>query len=113
RAGTGATRVLRARLGRSRRPVVVVCGRGNNGGDGFVIARLLRRARIPVELWLLAKPDEVRGDAAGMRDAWRRVRGTIEDASTLERVPALAARLAKAGAVVDAIFGTVLNAPVT
>jgi NAD(P)H-hydrate epimerase len=113
RAGVGATRVLRARLGRSRRPVVVVCGRGNNGGDGFVIARHLRRARIPVEVWLLARPDEVRGDAAGMLEAWKRTRGRVEDASTPARIPALAERLAGAGAVVDAIFGTGLNAPVT
>jgi NAD(P)H-hydrate epimerase len=113
RAGVGATRVLRARLGRSRRPVVIVCGRGNNGGDGFVIARHLRRARIPVEVWLAAKPDEVRDDAAGMLEAWRRTRGRVEDLSTPERVPALVARLAGAGAVVDAIFGTGLNAPVT
>jgi NAD(P)H-hydrate epimerase len=113
RAGAGATRVLRARLGRSRRPVVVVCGRGNNGGDGFVIARHLRRARIPVELWLMARPEEVRGDAAGMLEAWRRARGAVEDASAPERVAVLAARLANAGAVVDAIFGTGLNAPVT
>lgn len=113
RAGAGATRVLRARLGRARRPVVIVCGRGNNGGDGFVLARHLRRARIPVEVWLAAKPEEVRGDAAGMLAAWRRARGKIEDVSTTERVPALAARLAGASAVVDAIFGTGLNAPVT
>jgi NAD(P)H-hydrate epimerase len=113
RAGVGATRVLRARLRRSRRPVVVVCGRGNNGGDGFVIARHLRRARIPVEVWLTAAPEEVRGDAAGMLEAWRRARGVVEDASTPERVPALADRLVHAGAVVDAVFGTGLNAPVT
>ncbi|HEY3191070.1 MAG TPA: NAD(P)H-hydrate dehydratase [Solirubrobacteraceae bacterium] len=113
RAGVGATRVLRTRLGRSRRPVVIVCGRGNNGGDGFVIARHLRRARIPVEVWLAAKADEVRGDAAGMLAAWRRMRGTVEDLSIPERVPAFAARVAGAGAVVDAIFGTGLNAPVT
>jgi ADP-dependent NAD(P)H-hydrate dehydratase / NAD(P)H-hydrate epimerase len=113
RAGVGATRLLRARLGRSRRPVVIVCGRGNNGGDGFVIARHLRRARIPVEVWLAAKPEEVRGDAAGMLEAWRRLRGAVEDLSAPDRVPVFVARLAGAGAVVDAIFGTGLNAPVT
>src|SRR5439155_569858 len=64
RAGAGAVRVLRERLRRPRGPVVVVCGRGNNGGDGFVVARHLRRARVPVEVWLAARPEEVRGEAA-------------------------------------------------
>src|SRR5439155_1309247 len=72
RAGGGAARVLRTRLRAARGPVVVLCGRGNNGGDGFVIARHLRRARVPVEVWLAAHPAEVRGDAADMLAAWRR-----------------------------------------
>ena len=93
RAGEGAARVLRARLGRPRGPVVVVCGRGNNGGDGFVIARHLRRARIPVEVWLAAIPEEVREDAAGMLAAWRRGRNAVHDLTTPGRVEALAGRL--------------------
>ncbi|TMA54878.1 MAG: bifunctional ADP-dependent NAD(P)H-hydrate dehydratase/NAD(P)H-hydrate epimerase, partial [Deltaproteobacteria bacterium] len=88
RAGEGAARVLRARLGRPRGPVVVVCGRGNNGGDGFVIARHLRRARIPVEVWLAALPEEVRGDAAGMLAAWRRGRNAVHDLTTPGHVEA-------------------------
>ena len=72
RAGKGAVAVLRARLGRPRGPVVVVCGRGNNGGDGFVMARLLRRAGVTVEVWLAADADAVGGDAATMLAAWRR-----------------------------------------
>ena len=45
-------------------PVVVCCGRGNNAGDGFVIARHLdlRQARVTVLLW--SDPDQLRGDAA-------------------------------------------------
>jgi len=113
RAGEGAARVLRARLGRPRGPVVVVCGRGNNGGDGFVIARHLRRARIPVEVWLAAIPEEVREDAAGMLAAWRRGRNALHDLTTPGRVEALAGRLGKAAVVVDALLGTGLNAPVT
>src|SRR5437870_4547644 len=112
RAGAGAARVLRERLRRPRGPVVVVCGRGNNGGDGFVVARHLRRARVPVEVWLAARPEEVRGDAARMLAAWRRARGTVRALGTPADVEALAHRLARAAAVVDALFGTGLNAPV-
>src|SRR5207244_1593120 len=112
RAGAGAARVLRERLRRPRGPVVVVCGRGNNGGDGFVLARHLRRARVPVEAWLAARPEEVRGDAARMLAGWRRARGTVRALGTPADVEALAHRLARAAAVVDALFGTGLNAPV-
>src|SRR6266571_4063943 len=112
RAGAGAARVLRERLRRPRGPVVVVCGRGNNGGDGFVVARHLRRARVPVEVWLAARPEEVRGDAARMLAAWRRARGAVRALATPADVEALARRLARAAAVVDALFGTGLNAPV-
>ena len=44
--------------------VVVCCGRGNNGGDGFVIARHLDLRRIAVKVLLLAEPAELTGDAA-------------------------------------------------
>ena len=113
RAGAGAARALCERLHRPRGPVVVVCGRGNNGGDGFVVARHLRRARVPVEVWLAARPEEVRGDAARMLAAWRRGRGAVHALAAPAEVKALAHRLARAAAVVDALFGTGLNAPVT
>src|SRR5947199_202151 len=112
RAGAGAARALCERLHRPRGPVVVVCGRGNNGGDGFVLARHLRRRHVPVEVWLAARPEEVRGDAARMLAAWRRARGRIHPLGTAADAGALARRLAVAAAVVDALFGTGLNAPV-
>jgi NAD(P)H-hydrate epimerase len=110
RAGAGAARVLRERLRRRRGPALVVAGRGNNGGDGFVVARHLRRARIPVEVWLAARPGEVRGDAAAMLAAWR---GAVNELTEAPHVEALRGRLARAAVVVDALFGTGLNAPVT
>src|SRR2546428_12015428 len=75
RAGAGAARVLRERLRRPRGPVVVVCGRGNNGGDGLVVARHLPRARVPGGGWLPGRPAGGRGGAARMLAAWRRARG--------------------------------------
>src|SRR6266566_948441 len=103
RAGAGAALVLRERLRRPRGPVVVVCGRGNNGGDGFVVARHLRRARVPVEVWLAARPEEVRGDAARMLAAWRRARGAVHALAAPAHVEALARRLARAAAAIAAI----------
>src|SRR5579859_4187261 len=45
--------------------VVVLCGKGNNGGDGFVAARVLAEAGVDVGVLLLGRGDEVKGEAAG------------------------------------------------
>jgi len=76
--------------------VRVVCGKGNNGGDGFVAARLLRGMGFEVEVLLLWPGEELRGDAAANfeRAGGEHVEGHV------------GGRLAGSGAVVDAIFGT-------
>jgi NAD(P)H-hydrate epimerase len=112
RAGRGALAVLRPLLRGRRGPVLVVCGRGNNGGDGFVMARLLRRAGRRAEVWLTAPPERVQGDAARMLRAWRQGGGRIHPLLDADDVRAFAARLEKAAAVVDAIFGTGLRSAV-
>src|SRR5262245_50702631 len=61
-AGRGAAELLVALGVRGR--VVVCCGRGNNGGDGFVIARHLDNRRVPVRVLLFCRPEELTGDAA-------------------------------------------------
>lgn len=76
--------------------VAVVCGKGNNGGDGLVAARVLREHGREVRVLLLGDPDDYKGDAR----------------ANLERLPGAAPgafapdRLAGAAAVVDAILGT-------
>jgi NAD(P)H-hydrate epimerase len=77
-------------------PVRIVCGKGNNGGDGFVAARLLGGMGFEVEVLLLWPAEELRGDAAAN---FERVGGELVEGD-------LGARLAGSGAVVDAIFGT-------
>jgi hydroxyethylthiazole kinase-like uncharacterized protein yjeF len=109
RAGKGAAGILRAGWPKLRGPVVVCCGRGNNGGDGFVVARHLRTARLGAEVWLIGRRDAVRGDAAEMLDRWR---GAVTTVETAGQVEALRRRLAHCGLVVDALLGTGLNAPV-
>jgi NAD(P)H-hydrate epimerase len=77
-------------------PVRVVCGKGNNGGDGLVAARYLAEAGFEVEALLLWPPEELSGDAAANlgRFAAEHAGGD------------LGPRLAGSGAVVDAVFGT-------
>src|SRR4051794_4498089 len=77
-------------------PVRVVCGKGNNGGDGFVAGRLLREMGFEVEALLLWPGEELRGDAAVN---FERFGGELVEGD-------LAGRLAGSGVVVDAIFGT-------
>ncbi len=78
-------------------PVRVVCGKGNNGGDGLVAARLLRELGFEVEVLLLWPGDELSDDATANLE---RLSGAVEVGDDI------GARLAGSGAVVDAIFGT-------
>lgn len=79
-------------------PVCVVCGPGNNGGDGFVIARLLADAQWPVKLLFAGEQAMLKGDAALAASAWKG-----------EVLPAQPAALAGAGLIVDALFGAGLS----
>ena len=78
--------------------VTFVTGPGNNGGDGFVAARVLGARGYAVRLLALASPERLNGDAA---DAARRFLGTVEPASP-EALP-------NSGVVVDALFGAGLD----
>jgi NAD(P)H-hydrate epimerase len=94
RAGTGLADVVAARAPAGS--VAVVCGKGNNGGDGFVAARVLRERGREVKVLALASVDELSGDA---RVNAERLPGD----PPISFVPAA---LAGAAAIVDAILGT-------
>jgi len=96
RAGGAAFRLLRLRWPRARR-IVVVCGPGNNGGDGYVVARLARDAGLePTVLYMGAPP--ATGDAAA-------VRAYCEEAG-LRPAPFAPMLLSGAEVIVDALLGT-------
>lgn len=83
------------------RPVTVLCGPGNNGGDGFVVARLLQERGRDVRVGLMGTVDALPPDATTMA---RRFDGKIE--------PLSLALLDGSGLVVDALFGVGLSRPV-
>ena len=64
-AGAAIAQFILEEYGEANR-VAVICGKGNNGGDGFVVARKLHRAGRVVEVLLLAAPSDLRGDALSM-----------------------------------------------
>ncbi len=101
-AGWQITRALTRRFPRGR--VLVLCGPGNNGGDGFVVARRLRRAGWPVRVALLGSRDRLTADAAAVAARWPDAVPPLE-AVTAEEV-------ARADVVVDALFGAGLTRPV-
>ena len=90
----------------SQRPVLILCGPGNNGGDGFVAARYLSEAGWPVRLALLGARDKLSGDAATQAERWR---GAVEPLS--DEWLAEGPGLDDAGIVVDALFGAGLSRP--
>ena len=113
RAGRGAAAAVVDRFPHVREHgVLVLAGKGNNGGDGFVLARELKRRRVRCEVVLAARRDEVGEPARQKLLAWQRAGGRISSV-TAGTLGALERGLARAGCVVDALFGTGLKGEVT
>lgn len=111
-AGRSVAEFIRSRfpdlmLGR----VVVLCGKGNNGGDGFVAARHLAKMGAQPDVYICADPREVKGDAAVNLRRWKKISGAftvIRDGRTWQ---AARPALASADIIVDALLGTGIRGP--
>ncbi|HEY3347545.1 MAG TPA: NAD(P)H-hydrate dehydratase, partial [Nitrospirota bacterium] len=91
------------------RRVVIICGRGNNGGDGLVAARHLFNWGAKVKVWLFS--DQMKGDAGLNLSIARRM--GVEAAVITDELGGLSSDIKHAHAVVDAIFGTGLSNGIT
>jgi len=105
-AGSAVARLVSERFPDAR-DVVVLCGRGMNGGDGFVIAR---RLGARAEALLLARRGDVQGDARLHLDACERSGGRLLEIHDAAAWQAAERRVAEADVVVDAVLGTGLRA---
>ncbi|UQA59671.1 NAD(P)H-hydrate dehydratase [Polyangium aurulentum] len=93
--------------------VVVVCGTGNNGGDGFVVARHLLARGAEVEVYLAGRSEKVTGDARINHDAYIDLGGLFFEMPEGESLAPLQIALSRADFVIDALFGTGLDRPIT
>jgi hydroxyethylthiazole kinase-like uncharacterized protein yjeF len=105
-AGRAVSDVIRERFPDARR-VVVLCGKGNNGGDGFVVARRLRGSG--AEALLLGRRDDVRGDARTHLVACERSGGRVLEVSDGGAWATARERVTGADVLVDALLGTGLR----
>jgi len=108
-AGSAIARFILQRYPEANR-VTVICGKGNNGGDGFVVARKLHRAGRVVEVLLLGSRTELKGDALAMFE--RLPLRPVEVTSPQELEAESSRSLAHCELIVDAILGTGFRPPV-
>ncbi len=101
-----AFREIADAAGLQPRAICVLFGKGNNGGDGFVVARHLQTAATRVHVYLFARPDELRGDTAANFQRWRELGGGVTSISDETSWESVWSEIAGADVIVDAMFGT-------
>jgi hydroxyethylthiazole kinase-like uncharacterized protein yjeF len=106
-AGAAVSRHVVSHYSNAER-IVVVCGKGNNGGDGFVAARLLHDAGKKVQVILLSNPTDLKGDAATMFGKLPLTATVVQSPEELNR-----AGIPSADLYLDAILGTGFKPPVS
>src|SRR5258708_7580573 len=113
-AGRQAVAAMEAMYGDLlERQVAVLCGRGNNGGDGFVIARTPAQRGVDVSVFLIGRVAEVRGDARINLEILGRLSLTVVEVADSQAWELHFSEVSDCTLIVDAIFGTGLNAPVS
>jgi NAD(P)H-hydrate epimerase len=111
-AGTGIARFLRNRFTEiAHTPTVILCGKGNNGGDGLVVARVLKQVGCNPVVVLCADPEALHGDAKTNLARWRQTQGDTRLARDTAEWEKSRGLLADARIVVDALLGTGLTGP--
>jgi hydroxyethylthiazole kinase-like uncharacterized protein yjeF len=109
-AGRSTYRLMKEEYLKGKKRVAVFCGRGNNGGDGFVIARYAMRDGFDTKVFLCCAIEDLKGDAALNMNLYASLGGAIVEC--IDTVDGIEQWTEKADLLVDAIFGTGLSKPV-
>jgi NAD(P)H-hydrate epimerase len=112
-AGRGAAELILRHRNNQARHALVLCGTGNNGGDGFVVARHLKSAGCTVRVVALGAPDLLSRDAEQMAEAWLGIGGHLRWIADSLQLVHLREALSNCSLVVDALFGTGLSKPLS
>ncbi len=111
-AGSGVVFFLQKKFSDlAKQRIAILCGKGNNGGDGFVVARLLKQLGVNPYVLLFGAPEAVRGDVVMNFELWKQMGGGVVSVTDSELCDTLITGLAKYAIIVDALLGTGLNGP--
>ena len=112
-AGAAIAEFLREKFADiASRKILVLCGKGNNGGDGLVAARRLKDSGFAAVVFLFANPGSVEGDAAANLKRWQQGLGEFYVVTSEAEWESGRGALAEADLIVDALLGTGLRGPV-
>src|ERR1700722_16153353 len=112
-AGTSVAQFIGQKFSRlERRRMVVLCGKGNNGGDGFVVARKLKEMGGNPAVYLFANPQEMRGEAAINCKRWQDSGGELHLVTSANEFAPAQAAIGSAEIILDALLGTGTRGPV-
>src|SRR4030043_2085721 len=112
-AGRGAMEVIsNAFPDIQKKGIAIIAGKGNNGGDGFVIGRHFLNRGISVKAFLLADPNTLRGDAETAFQMFLRMKGELISVPSSKDYQKIKKDLEKFDLLIDGIFGTGLDAEV-
>lgn len=107
-AGRNAAEEARAMLvdASNLRSAVLLCGGGNNGGDGYVIARHLQNWGLGVSLYATTPLEKLSGDAAINAGIWQKMKGHQRPIETQAQLDAASPAWSRTGLLIDALLGT-------
>jgi hydroxyethylthiazole kinase-like uncharacterized protein yjeF len=97
----------------AERRVAIVCGKGNNGGDGFVVARTLQQRGVDVSVFVIGKVAEVKGDARVNLEILGRIGQNVVEVADETAWELHGTEITGHDLIIDAMFGTGLSAPLT